>query len=584
MIGLLLSVALAQSGSTSDVTSHEPDRAWVDALRAEMERANELSLPDAPELYALRYRLAMLESHSVVAELGSVLREDHQPFHGLGVELRVGSPDYDNTGFGGWEDGFVRGGLALHPTPHSLRRTAWLITDRAYKQAVEQYARKSAQFEAPDDYPGDWQVPEPVKADLGWAVPMQTDEMRQRAIDLSSELAPLGSKLSIGRVVLGQEAGGVLLVDLDGTELVRPMEEVTLRAFAHLRTDDGQLLTDSRLWTARQPSQLPSEDAMSREVIAMRDALEARADAPKLEEEYVGPVLFEGDAAVDVFRYLLTPQLEGTPAEIPYDSWFGDLGERSETVRVGRRVLPEGWTAIDRPQADPTHPSHMPYDWEGTPSRDVELVEDGIVRDLLMNNVPRRIGGEIRGSNGHARGFLGQRSKARVTQLVVAPDKQVPRRKLLKKALKMASSYGRDHVLVVRRLQEDAVRAAASDATVFDLGGEDALRLPPPVEVVRVSADGSEEVLRGARFASIQRFVLRDIALAGDTAAKSYLAPASGDYSGLGPTEGMATHLTAADILVREVELVPSSGDPRDKPVLVPPDPEPVPDHVEASP
>ena len=36
------------------------DEALVDALKAEMERAGELKLPEAPPLYALRYRLAML--------------------------------------------------------------------------------------------------------------------------------------------------------------------------------------------------------------------------------------------------------------------------------------------------------------------------------------------------------------------------------------------------------------------------------------------------------------------------------------------------------------------------------------------
>jgi predicted Zn-dependent protease len=567
VIALLVGLAWGQA----DVTTTDPAGRYVDALKAEIERSSTLELPDAPPLYALRYRLAMLEQHSLTAEMGSVLREDRQPYNALGVELRVGTPDYDNTGFGGWEDGFVRGGLALEPTPHSLRRTAWLLTDRAYKQAVEQFARKSAQFEAPDDYPGDWQPPEPSIANEGWARLSGAPELAEQVVRLSEVFRPLGPELSIGRVVLGQEAGGVLLVDAAGTEIRRPMEEVSIRAFVHLRTDDGQLLTDSRYWCVRQPDGLPSEDAMRAELVAMRDAIEARADAPKLDEEYVGPVLFEADAAVDVFRYLLTPQLEGTPSEIPYDSWFGDLGERQEAVRVGRRVLPEGWTAVDDPRGDEGHPSFMTLDWEGTPTRSVPLVEDGIVRDLLMNRVPRRIGGEVRGSNGHARGFLGTRSKARVTQLTVTPPKTTPRRKMVKKGLKMAAAYGRDHVLVVRRLQEDAVRAAASDATVFDLGGEDALSLPPPVEVVRMFADGREEVLRGARFASIQRFVLRDIALAGESMTRPYLAPVSGDYSSLGPTEGLATQLTAPSILVREVELVPTNGDPRDTPVLTPP-------------
>jgi hypothetical protein len=305
---------------------------------------------------------------------------------------------------------------------------------------------------------------------------------------------------------------------------------------------------------------------MKAEIEALRDGLIARAEKPALSDEYVGPVLFEGDAALDLFRYLLVPQLEGTPSEVPYDSWFGDLGDNKQAVRVGRRVLPEGWQASDDPTATPGHPSAYIHDWEGTPAQNVELIEDGIVRDLLMSRVPRK----GLAPNGHARGFLGFRASGRVTQLEVRPRKSVGTAKLYKKGLKMAAAYGRDHLVVVRRLEEDAVRAADATSSVFSFGDEEALRLPPPVEIVKVWSDGREEVLRGARFASVQRFILRDIALAGEVHEGTFLAPLAGDYAGLEPTEGMPTLIRAPDILVREIELVPASGDPRDKPILTP--------------
>ncbi|MEZ4319432.1 MAG: metallopeptidase TldD-related protein [Myxococcota bacterium] len=562
MIAVLLGLAHAQDGDSPSSSDSE----LLEALKAEMARASELSLPDAPPLYALRYRLALMQQREVHAELGSVLVEDATPYHGLGVELRVGTPMYDNTGFGGWENGFVRGSLAADPTPHDARQAAWRLTDLAYKQAVEQHARKSSQFTAPDDYPGDWAEMPPVVADDGWATLTGSDALRARVIELSDVFTPAGDRLQKGQVVLGQEAGGMVLIDRDGTEVRRPMEEVTLRAMAHLRTDDGQMLTDSRLWSVRQPDQLPEQAEMVAELERMRDDLLALAESPSLTDEYVGPVLFEGDAALDVFRYLLVPQLEGTPAEVPYDSWFGDLGEAKDPVRIGRRVLPEGWSASDDPRADPSHPSSFLHDWEGTPAQRVDLVDDGIVRDLLMSRVPRK----GLAPNGHARGFLGYRASGRVTQLSVEPNKAASSKKLVKKGLKMAQAYGRDHVLVVRRLQEDAVRAADATSSMFGFTEEDVLRLPPPVEVVRVYADGREEVLRGARFASVQRFVLRDIALAGEQRTGTFLAPIAGDYASMSPTEGMPTRISAPDILVREIELVPTSGDPRDKPVLAP--------------
>lgn len=537
----------------------------VDALVAELERSQQLSLPAAPPLYHLRYHLADLDQRGVYASFGTLIVEDHDPYHALGVELRVGDPSYDNTGFGGWENGFLRSGLGEQLSPLDLRQSAWRLTDRAYKQAVEQYARKTSQFAAPPDYPGDYVLSGPVVEE--GPSPDLTGDPTELAVRLSNVFRPAGAKLLHGDVHLGQEAGHVWVVDTEGTRLRRPMQEVSLRAIASLRTDDGMLLTDSRLYTARET--LPDEAKMVAELTAMRDDLVSRASTARLEEEYVGPIVFEADAAIDLYRYLLVPQLEGTPEEIPFDSWFGEMGEQKATVRVGRRVLPEGWRAVDDPTADPSHPSSFTFDQEGSRAERTELIDDGIVNDLLMSRVPRK---GLK-PNGHARGPLGERASGRVAQLTVDPGKHDATKKLYKRALKMAAAYDKDHVFIVRRLQEPSVlgqHRAGMHALMGD--GDDRAKLPPPVELIRRYRDGREERVHGARFAFSDRFILRDIALAGPQRHGTFMAPFAGSYVYLGPTEGMPTKISGPDVLVREIELAPIAADPRDKPVLEPPE------------
>jgi hypothetical protein len=533
----------------------------VDALEEELERADDLSLPDAPPLYRLRHHLVDADQYELETSFGSVLSEDGRPYHALGAEVRVGSPSFDNTGFGGWEDGFLRRGLPIEPTPLAVRQVAWQTTDRAYKQAVEQHARKSAQFDPPPDHPGDYWPPAPVVGDDGAPPPLTTEPIRSSALAMSEAFVPVGDRLLRGDVHVGAESGDVWLVDTEGTRLRRPLAEVSVRAMAALRTDDGELLTDDRLWTVRDASQLPAQDDMVAAVERMRDALVARADAPALDDEYVGPVVFEGDAALALYRYLLIPQLEGTPAEIPFDSWFGDLGEQKGTVRLGRRVLPEGWSVVDDPLAEPGHPSSFVHDWDGTPTERVELVGDGIVRDLLMSTVPRK-GLE---PNGHGRSFLGERANGRAAQTMVSAPKVKSTKVLIKRGLRMASAYGLDHIVVIRRLQEYSAISHAGGSTG---GFGEGPTLPPPVEIVRRYADGREEVVRGATFAGVERFILRDIALAGPERSTTYLAPSSGEPHYMAPIEGMPTLLRGHDVLVREIELVPVSRDPRDTPVL----------------
>jgi len=316
----------------------------------------------------------------------------------------------------------------------------------------------------------------------------------------------------------------------------------------------------------KSPDDLPPVEQMEADVAQMRTDLAALAIAPILDEEYVGPVLFEDGAALDLFRYALVDQLEGTPAEVPFDSWFGELGEVRDPVRVGRRVLPLEWTVVDDPRAVPTHPGSFRYDAEGTPSQAITLVEDGIVRTLAMSRVPRR---GLETTNGHARARVGQRARGRLSLTTIEPDKKRSTRALDHTADRLGHSYGRDWIIVVRRLQEPAI-LNLDDGSRFD-DTEGVVALPPPVAIVRRYDDGREEPLRGAAFAGVHRWVLRDIVAAGPVTSMDYMAASTGGASTLGPTEGLPCRITGPEVLVGEMELVPTPGDPRAVAALPPP-------------
>mgnify|MGYP001376198337 CR=1 FL=1 len=108
-----------------------------------------------------------MKQYDAKATMGALLEESTDPYQYLGIEVRVGDESFDNTGFGGWENGFTGAWLPEGLTPHAAKMAAWRETDRAYKQAVEHYSRKKAQFQAPEDYPGDYTSLEPHQTDLG---------------------------------------------------------------------------------------------------------------------------------------------------------------------------------------------------------------------------------------------------------------------------------------------------------------------------------------------------------------------------------------------------------------------------------
>ena len=526
-------------------------------VEAMTEQADSLTLgEDAPPIYHLRYHLVDMDQRDVRASFGHLVSSDDDPYHRLAVELRVGKPEFDNTGFGGWENGFAGTQLPRELTPHALRLAAWRITDTTYKQAVEQFARKEAQFSPPDDYPGDYTL---LDAVVHTVDPPTVGERDLEALAETLSAAFAGKPgVELGDVIIGHESGTHTIVDTGGNRVVRPMQETTVRAVLHVRCKDGLLLTDSLLWSVRDPADLPTDAAMRASVDRMTADLLALAEAPVLSEEVVGPVVFTDDAAIDLYRYLLVPQLEGTPPEVPFDSWLGELGSPgSGSVRMGRRVLPPGWSVSDDPAEDLTHPGAFTHDYEGTPTEEVDLVVDGIVRDLAMSRVPRN---DLRETNGHARGSLSNRLSGRLVQTTIAAEKAKGSKKLHKRALKLASAYGRDWYLRVERLQDPAVRDSW-----FDDSDE---ALPRPVRLVRVHADGREEILRGGRFSGVQRFALRDIVQAGPTVSATFLLPSEPGGSNYTPTGGLPTLLRAPEVVVGELEVLPTPPDSNEAPLL----------------
>ena len=117
----------------------------------------------------------------MAAAFGGLLtsRTDHS--RSLLVEIRVGSPDFDNTNFftfPGARSGVARsfGGRVLLPLDddyRELRRQAWLLTDGAYKAALDRLAQKTAALQnrqRTEDLP-DFSVAEPATFDQRGAAP-----------------------------------------------------------------------------------------------------------------------------------------------------------------------------------------------------------------------------------------------------------------------------------------------------------------------------------------------------------------------------------------------------------------------------
>jgi hypothetical protein len=530
-----------------------------EAIQIEVDRAmTGLALPNQPRPHHISVIVGDAQTAEVWASDGALTLTDDSRPRFMRVDVRVGTPELDSGNFQaafGRRQGMVLRGLGREDEELALRREVWIALDRAYKGATETLAAKLAARRGRDlSYTTDFAPAEPARSDKPPA--RQTD-----FTELQSTVLALSKAVTNSDFIEVNEVGGAaghyrsLFYDTAGTRLWRDNSKLVIRASVQAKAEDGSTLVNNRSWIAQDLSGLPPIETMTQELREAASWLnQARKNQP--DREYLGPVLFAPAASAELFRQLLQPQICGTP---PMESAPENASQDARpipTARIGRRLLPSGWRVTDDAQGHPELVGAMSHDYEGVPTRAVSLVEDGVLRDVLMSRTPRSDRDQ---STGHARGMATDRFEAMPTQVNIAPGKARSWKRLRRQALSMAKSAGLSHVMIVKRLAPPSME----ENLEFSITGDEPMAgLTTPTEVVKLYADGREEPVRGLRFVGADRRTLRDIVAAGRTQAPVQMldVPGGSDRFGWGWFEGLGVSWAVPPVLIDEMELHARSG------------------------
>ena len=373
---------------------------FTSAAQIEMERAiKELSLPDQPKPHWIGMELSEGRYHFSTAKNGALFSYYEGDVQAARIEVRVGTAQFDNGNF----DASGSRGIILKQVPTkdnelALRQELWLGVDAAYKSAVEAYSEKKAAFDG-REYPLETELlPTQVQKTEFYAPTLSVDWTADFAIQLSSAFKEFDF-LEENQVLVYTEDAADHYLNTEGIFTSQPQTEVLIRVEASARASDGSLNRTVRSWVLPNREALASVDEYQLELKEMAIWLKGLEDAP-VEEDYLGPVLFEHQPAVELFRQLLLPQLSATPPLAEMPDFDGELPVVIPTSRVGRRLLPDGWSVVDDIPAHPDLNGAYQFDDQGIPPERVDLIENGVVTDLLMSRIPRKGFTE---STGHAR-------------------------------------------------------------------------------------------------------------------------------------------------------------------------------------
>ena len=477
------------------------------AMCDELERAmRSLQLEELERPYFLSYRVEELHEVRADGHFGALTNSDTSRSRDLLIELRVGGPDLDNSNY--LPDSFGRSpltsrySLPLDDDYRELRRQMWLATDVAYKHALETLSKKRAalQNKTREDVP-DFLAEEPYVGEGGAETPEVPDvaALESTVRDLGAVFQQLPA-VDASRVDAWAGFLRSRYVNSEGSFYASVQPRAGVRAMARTQAPDGTVLQDAEVFAAGEWRDLPSLDAATSRVLELGASLEVRRQAQPL-DVYNGPVLFEGQAAAELFGQVFVAKLLATrvPVTDARLQGYGASVRNPFMDKLGARVLPRFLNVHDDPTISENNGGflHDGYavDAEGVPATPTTLIENGRLRALLATRNP--VAGISR-STGNRRG-----GSVSPSNLIVTATDALSDAELRDEFMALVREFGLDHGVVVRRL-----------ASVHKLDGRDRVRGQAADYLTRafkVYLDGREEPIRKAELSSFSETAFKDI-------------------------------------------------------------------------
>ena len=398
----ILFCGLPASARAADAASGDP---VLRALREEMQRSQaKLKMDNVPAPYYIEYRVTEIDQFEASAVFGALRNQERNRARLLRVVVRVG--DYKQDSFYGSGEGAID----LAPSDDdvfAIRHRIWLATDRAYKAASEALSAKQAALKQlkVDEPVDDFAKASPVEAveplahfspnDLtsGFTSWIHLIEEASAQYRTDKELENFDSSLRFtveNRYFLNSE----------GTIARSGHTHYVVSIAGSTQASDGMLLQRSHADQGNDLKDLPTREAFLKTTTRILETLKLLRDAPVVDEEYRGPVLFSNDAAATVVTELVEPNVLGRKPQ---------LGENARTTgkwssSYKSRVLPDFINVFDDPtistlSGEPLFGNYT-LDDEGVKAQRVSLIEKGQLVSYLIGRQPIR---DFPVSNGHGR-------------------------------------------------------------------------------------------------------------------------------------------------------------------------------------
>jgi len=503
--------------------------------------------------YFLSYAVSDSESLNMTAQYGAITLTNQSRRRTADVQLRVGTPQQDNTHGDHRASALTTIPLPLTDDREAIERSLWFATNRGYAKALDSFraVKTEQQVRAKEeDGSGDFSTEQAKSAVLPASSALVADkaawEARLRELSVIFRQYP---DIFFDNVMLQAGTETDYLVSSEGTKVATPNQVARLIIIARTRAADGMDLFRVETFEADTLAHLPEQKALLEKTTEMAKNLEALRTAP-VTEPFNGPAILSGRASAVFFHEVLGHRLEGQRQR-------GDDEGQTFTKLLGKQILPSFISVTDDPtlKSFDGHPlsGHYNYDDEGQQARRVDLIKDGVLETFLMSRLPIA---SFSSSNGHGRAETGRMPTGRQGNLIVSSTKTVSDKELRQMLIDEAKKQGKPYGLYFEDISSGFAVTTRRSPQAFQV---------IPLLVNRVYVDGRpDELVRGVSIVGTPQAALNRIVATGNK--QDIFNGVCGAESGSIPVSAVAPAM-----LVSEIETQRQAQGTARPPILPPP-------------
>jgi predicted Zn-dependent protease len=538
--------------------SRQADTVLLDVMNQELHRAISSlgSATDAarqPRPYFISYSVSDADSFNMSAQFGAITLTRQSRRRTADVQIRVGTPEQDNTHADHRTSALTTIPLPLTDDREAIARSLWFATNRQYGRALDSYLKVQTEQQVrakEEDGSGDFSTEKPTTAVTGAAPLVIVDKtIWERRLREISGLFREYPDIFFNNVIVQAGAETQYFVSSEGSRIASPNQVARLVIVARTRAADGMDLFRAETFEADSLAHLPDQKSVMEKTRAMAKNLVALRTAP-VTEPYNGPAILSGRASAVFFHEVLGHRLEGQRQR-------GDNEGQTFTKLIGKQILPSFISVSDDPTLKALHgeslSGHYDYDDEGQPARRVDLIKNGILDTFLMSRLP--IAG-FSNSNGHGRAETGRMPTGRQGNLIVSSTKTVSDKELRQMLIDEAKKQGKPYGLYFEDISSGFAVTTRRSPQAFQV---------IPLVVYRVYVDGRpDELVRGVSIVGTPQAALNRIVATDDK--QDVFNGICGAESGSIPVSAVAPAM-----LVSEIETQRQAQGTARPPILPPP-------------